>query len=89
MNRDSLNKGLIISKSDAVIQKIEALNQQTAGIPVLTHRLIENSIKDFDDIEKLKNILNGKIETAGTLIYFLLGIVAVNTLLVIYILFFI
>lgn len=88
-NNTSLSKGLIISKSDTVIQKIDVLNKQTDSIPVLTHRLIEKSIKDFDDVEKLKNILNNKIETAGTLIYFLLGIVAVNTLLIIYILFFI
>lgn len=87
-NNTSANEKLIANKSDVVIQKIEALNKQTDSIPILTYRLIEKSLKDFDDIEKLKALLNEKIETAGTIIYFVLGLIAVNTLLIIYNLFF-
>lgn len=88
VNTTSANEKLLVNKSDVVIQKIEALNKQTDSIPVLTYRLIEKSLKDFDDIEKLKELLNEKIETAGTIIYFVLGLIAVNTLLIIYSLFF-
>lgn len=88
VNTTSANEKLLVNKSDVVIQKIEALNKQTDSIPILTYRLIEKSLKDFDDIEKLKELLNEKIETAGTIIYFLLGLIAVNTLLIIYSLFF-
>jgi uncharacterized protein YllA (UPF0747 family) len=87
-NNTSANEKLITNKSDVVIQKIEALNKQCDSIPILTHRLIEKSLKDFDDIEKMKEVLNGKIETIGNLIYFMLAVAAFNTLLVIYILFF-
>lgn len=88
VNTTSANEKLLVNKSDVVIQKIEALNKQTDSIPILTYRLIEKSLKDFDDIEKLKALLNEKIETAGTIIYFVLGLIAVNTLLIIYSLFF-
>lgn len=88
VNTTSANEKLLVNKSDVVIQKIEALNKQTDSIPILTYRLIEKSLKDFDDIEKLKELLNEKIETAGTIIYFVLGLIAVNTLLIIYSLFF-
>lgn len=88
VNTRSANEKLLVNKSDVVIQKIEALNKQTDSIPILTYRLIEKSLKDFDDIEKLKELLNEKIETAGTIIYFVLGLIAVNTLLIIYSLFF-
>lgn len=88
INTTSANEKLLVNKSDVVIQKIEALNKQTDSIPILTYRLIEKSLKDFDDIEKLKELLNEKIETAGTIIYFVLGLIAVNTLLIIYSLFF-
>jgi putative ribosome biogenesis GTPase RsgA len=88
VNTTSANEKLLINKSDVVIQKIEALNKQTDSIPILTYRLTEKSLKDFDDIEKLKALLNEKIETAGTIIYFVLGLIAVNTLLIIYSLFF-
>lgn len=87
-NNTSANEKLITNKSDVVIQKIEALNKQCDSIPILTHRLIEKSLKDFDDIEKMKEVLNGKIETIGNLIYFMLAVAALNALLVIYILFF-
>lgn len=88
VNTTSANEKLLVNKSDVVIQKIEVLNKQTDSIPILTYRLIEKSLKDFDDIEKLKELLNEKIETAGTIIYFVLGLIAVNTLLIIYSLFF-
>lgn len=88
VNTTSANEKLLVNKSDVVIQKIEALNKQTDSIPILTYRLIEKSLKDFDDIEKLKELLNEKIEAAGTIIYFVLGLIAVNTLLIIYSLFF-
>lgn len=88
VNTTSANEKLLVNKSDVVIQKIEALNKQTDSIPILTYRLIEKSLKDFDDIEKLKALLNEKIETAGTIIYFVLGLITVNTLLIIYSLFF-
>lgn len=88
VNTTSENEKLLVNKSDVVIQKIEALNKQTDSIPILTYRLIEKSLKDFDDIEKLKDLLNEKIETAGIIIYFVLGLIAVNTLLIIYSLFF-
>ena len=88
INTTSANEKLLVNKSDVVIQKIEVLNKQTDSIPILTYRLIEKSLKDFDDIEKLKELLNEKIETAGTIIYFVLGLIAVNTLLIIYNLFF-
>lgn len=88
VNTTSANKKLLVNKSDVVIQKIEVLNKQTDSIPILTYRLIEKSLKDFDDIEKLKDLLNEKIETAGIIIYFVLGLIAVNTLLIIYSLFF-
>lgn len=88
INTTSANEKLLVNKSDVVIQKIEALNKQTDSIPILTYRLIEKSLKDFDDIEKLKELLNEKIEIAGTIIYFVLGLIAVNTLLIIYSLFF-
>lgn len=88
VNTTSANEKLLVNKSDVVIQKIEALNKQTDSIPILTYRLIEKSLKDFDDIEKLKALLNEKIETAGTIIYFVLGLIAVNTLLIICSLFF-
>lgn len=88
VNTTSANEKLLVNKSDVVIQKIEALNKQTDSIPILTYRLIEKSLKDFDDIEKLKELLNEKIETAGTIIYFVLGLITVNTLLIIYSLFF-
>lgn len=88
VNTTSTNEKLLVNKSDVVIQKIEVLNKQTDSIPILTYRLIEKSLKDFDDIEKLKELLNEKIETAGTIIYFVLGLIAVNTLLIIYSLFF-
>lgn len=88
VNTTSANEKLLVNKSDVVIQKIEALNKQTDSIPILTYRLIEKSLKDFDDIEKLKALLNEKIETASTIIYFVLGLIAVNTLLIIYSLFF-
>lgn len=88
VNTTSANEKMLVNKSDVVIQKIEALNKQTDSIPILTYRLIEKSLKDFDDIEKLKALLNEKIETAGTIIYFVLGLIAVNTLLIIYSLFF-
>ena len=88
VNTTSANEKLLVNISDVVIQKIEALNKQTDSIPILTYRLIEKSLKDFDDIEKLKELLNEKIETAGTIIYFVLGLIAVNTLLIIYSLFF-
>lgn len=88
VNTTSANEKLLVNKSDVVIQKIEVLNKQTDSIPILTYRLIEKSLKDFDDIEKLKALLNEKIETAGTIIYFLLGLITVNTLLIIYSLFF-
>lgn len=88
VNTTSANEKLLVNKSDVVIQKIEALNKQTDSTPILTYRLIEKSLKDFDDIEKLKELLNEKIEIAGTIIYFVLGLIAVNTLLIIYSLFF-
>lgn len=88
VNTTSANEKLLVNKSDVVIQKIEALNKQMDSIPILTYRLIDKSLKDFDDIEKLKALLNEKIETAGTIIYFVLGLIAVNTLLIIYSLFF-
>lgn len=88
VNTTSANEKLLVNKSDVIIQKIEVLNKQTDSIPILTYRLIEKSLKDFDDIEKLKALLNEKIETAGTIIYFVLGLIAVNTLLIIYSLFF-
>lgn len=88
VNTTSASEKLLVNKSDVVIQKIEALNKQTDSIPILTYRLIEKSLKDFDDIEKLKELLNEKIETADTIIYFVLGLIAVNTLLIIYNLFF-
>lgn len=88
VNTTSANEKLLVNKSDVVIQKIEDLNKQTDSIPILTYRLIEKSLKDFDDIEKLKALLNEKIETAGIIIYFVLGLIAVNTLLIIYNLFF-
>lgn len=88
VNTTSASEKLLVNKSDVVIQKIEALNKQTDSIPILTYRLIEKSLKDFDNIEKLKELLNEKIETADTIIYFVLGLIAVNTLLIIYNLFF-
>lgn len=88
VNTTSANEKLLVNQSDVVIQKIEVLNKQTDSIPILTYRLIEKRLKDFDDIEKLKALLNEKIETAGIIIYFVLGLIAVNTLLIIYNLFF-
>lgn len=84
----SSNTELFTNKSDIITQKINELNVHTDSIPVQTHRLIEESIKKFDNIEKLKAVLNTKIETLITFIYILLSIVIINALITIYILFF-
>lgn len=80
------NKSFYDDRSATLIKLMNDLKLQADSIPVQASRLLDNSIQKMDNIDKLKAILNDKIERINNLVLLLVGIVILNFLLALYIL---